>query len=115
MAWIINHVFVEVMYLFPLLFSVLHPLSHGQKLALRHRRGSCRIEHLLQALPPRWRAGQTALRAFDERLLVAVGHPPPLLDLGILRHLLHVACPIVADVLEGGEEDVAIRIIKDGV
>lgn len=100
----------------PVHFSVLHTLYHRPGSSPSDTQtGSRRVEHLLQALPPGRRAGQTALRALDERLLVAVGHPPPFLDLGILRHLLHVACPVVADVFEGREEDVAIRVIKDGV
>ena len=73
------------------------------------------VEYLLQTLPPSRLPSQAALRALHERLLVAISHPPPLLDLGVVRHLLHVACPVVTNVFEGREENVGCRVIKDGV
>jgi len=62
--------------------------------------GSRSVEHLLQALPPRRLTRLAARRTLHERLLVAVGHPPPLLHLGVLGHFFCVARPVVAHVLE---------------
>jgi hypothetical protein len=73
------------------------------------------IEHLLNALPPRRLPTLTARRSRDQTLLVAVRHLPPLPNLGVLAHLLHVALVVVAGVLEGGEEDVGCGVVEDGV
>ena len=79
------------------------------------------IEDLVQRLPPtgtlgtadgtRNRAllcGHCALACFPSRVLYitylhAVSHGPPLSNLGIRPHLLHVSVVVGADILEGGE------------
>lgn len=56
-----------------------------------------------------------ALRTWYKRLLEAIRHLPPLLDLGVLSHALHVSSPIISYVFEGREEDVGLRIMEDRV
>jgi hypothetical protein len=73
------------------------------------------VEHLFDALPPSWLSINTALRTLNERLLVTVRHLPPLLYLWILPHFLHIARPVVADVLEACEKDARSWVVEDGI
>lgn len=79
------------------------------------RPGLSLVEHLLQRLPPRGLAGLAALGAGDQALLELIRHLPPLADLWVLAHPLHVARVVVADVFEGGEEDVRLVVVEYAV
>jgi hypothetical protein len=56
-----------------------------------------------------------ALRTWYKRFLKAVCHLPPLLDLGVLPHALHIASPVISYIFEGREEDVGLRIMENRV
>ena len=44
-----------------------------------------------------------------------IRHGPPLPHLRVLAHALHIAGVVVADVLEGGEEDARVFVVEDAV
>lgn len=73
------------------------------------------VKHLLHRLPPAWRAGLRTHGARYQAVLVSVGHLPPFAHLGVLGHELHVAGVIIADILEGGEEQARCVVIVDAV
>lgn len=73
------------------------------------------VKDLLNWLPPRRLACLTALGALDHGLLELVGHLPPLADLGVLPHSLHIARVVIADVFEGCEKDVCLVVVEYAV
>jgi len=75
------------------------------------------VEDFLNALPPRWLPLTTvaALGALHHCLLVTIRHPPPLVHLWILSHLLHIARIVVSHILERREQDVRLRIMENRV
>lgn len=76
---------------------------------------SCGIKDLLDGLPPVRVPRLGARGALDEALLPRVGHLPPLANLWVLSHALHVCGEIVANVLEAGEEEGGVLVVPDAV
>jgi hypothetical protein len=73
------------------------------------------VEYLLNSFPPCWFTIMATLRTWYKRLLVAISHLPPLLDLGVVPHALHISSPIISYVFEGRKEDVGLRIMENRV
>jgi hypothetical protein len=77
----------------------------GSRAGRRRKKGTlCQVENLLYGFPPARLASFRACRALHEALLVAVGHFPPLSDLGVSCHSLHIPSIVVPDILEAGKK-----------
>ena len=73
------------------------------------------VKDLLDRLPPRWLSRLAVLRSRNHRFLEPIRHLPPLPNLGVLPHLLHIAFIVVADIFEVGKEDASAGVVEDAV
>src|SRR4029079_3640471 len=84
--------------------------GHWPSSGRRGAGGSVAVEHLAERLPPRARL------TVGERLLHRVGQLPPALRLGVGGHRRHVGREVLADVVERGEQILAVapdRVVPD--
>lgn len=86
--------------------------GHVQEMQL-HDGILCKIEDLLQRLPPLARLG--AHGPVHEALLVAVRHLPPLAHLGVRRHARHVSLEIATDILHGSKQQAVLVVVPYGI
>lgn len=76
---------------------------------------SIHMKDLLKRFPPPWLTSLARYSPRYQRLLKSIGHPPPLPNLGVRPHLLHVALIIITHILEIGKENLGVVIEVDGI
>lgn len=71
-------------------------------------------EHFFQVLPPTLLI-RTPFAAFHKALLHPIRHCPPLSNLFVGSHLVHIGLKVRAGVLHRGKQSHAMLVEKDGV